>query len=142
MTKPVTPLLTVDIIYYRKSGLPEIVLVERKYEPFGWALPGGFVEVGESTQFAASRELQEETKLDVPDWKMKLFGVYSQPKRDPRGHNVSIVYCCEPQGQYWLDPVGSDDAKDAKFFSITRLPELVFDHRQIIEDFIKAEFLQ
>lgn len=142
MTKPVTPLLTVDIIYYRYDAVPQIVLVERKYEPFGWALPGGFVEVGETTQAAASRELTEETQLVIADWKMQLFGVYSQPNRDPRGHSVSVVYSCEPQLGYWLNPKGSDDAKDAKFFSILNLPTLVFDHGKIIEDFIKKTFLK
>lgn len=133
MTKPVTPLLTVDIIVCKgnRNQLPEVLLIKRKNEPFGWALPGGFVEVGESTSAAACRELLEETGLKRES--LSLVGVNSDPNRDPRGHTVSIIY--ETIGLENEKPVGADDAAEAKYFLITRLPEqIAFDHRETIED--------
>ncbi|VVB87983.1 ADP-ribose pyrophosphatase [uncultured archaeon] len=125
--KPVTPLLTVDtvIIYNEK-----IVFIRRKYPPFQghFALPGGFVEVGETVETAAVREAKEETGLDVE--LVKLLGVYSDPARDPRGHMVTVCFLAVGSGNL---KAGSD-AKDTGLFGITEIPELAFDHNKIIEN--------
>lgn len=131
MTKPITPLLAVDIIIEltNKPHRP-IVLIERRYPPYGWALPGGFVDVGESLEIAAIREAKEETCLDIS---LKiLLGCYSDPKRDNRGHTVSAVYIAESDGI----PKAADDAKNLALFTLGDLPEqLAFDHNQILDDF-------
>lgn len=125
--KPVTPLLTVDtvIIYHGK-----IVLIRRKNPPYQdhFAIPGGFVEVGETVETAAVREAKEETGLDVR--LMKLLGVYSDPSRDPRGHTVTVCFLALGSGNL---KAGSD-AKDTGLFGIDEIPELAFDHNKIIED--------
>ena len=124
---PVTPHLTVDtvIIYEGK-----IVLIRRKNPPFQghFALPGGFVEVGETVEDAAVREAKEETGLDVR--LLKLLGVYSDPSRDPRGHTVSVCFLALGSGNL---KAGSD-AKETGLFGIDEIPELAFDHNKIIED--------
>jgi len=124
---PVTPLLTVDtvIIYMEK-----IVLIRRKNPPFQghFALPGGFVEVGETIETAAVREAKEETGLDVEI--IKLLGVYSDPSRDPRGHTVSVCFLAVGSGNL---KAGSD-ALDTGLFGINEIPELAFDHNKIIEN--------
>lgn len=107
------------------------MLVERKYEPYGWAIPGGFVEVGESIESAAVREAEEETALNVR--LLVLLGVYSTPGRDPRGHTASAVYVAEACGE----PHAQDDARALAVFSPDRLPSpLVFDHSQILADYL------
>jgi len=125
--KPVTPLLTVDalIIYCRK-----LVLIKRKNPPFQgfFALPGGFVEVGETVESATVREAREETGLDIE--LIKLLGVYSDPSRDPRGHTVSICYLARGSGKL---KAGSD-AKDIELFDMNEIPRLAFDHNKIIEN--------
>lgn len=106
------------------------MLVERKNEPQGWALPGGFVDIGESVQEAAVREAKEETSLDV--LLTDLFYVYSDPNRDPRFHTVSIVFMGGGAGELR----GADDARRAEVFTEQNLPDpIVFDHRQIIDDY-------
>lgn len=124
-----TPLLTVDalVIYEEK-----IVLIKRKNPPYEnmFALPGGFVEVGETVEHAVIREAKEETGLDIEI--IRLLGVYSDPNRDPRGHTVSVCFITAGYG----DLKAGDDAKDAKLFDIYSLPELAFDHKKIIEDAI------
>ena len=129
--KPVTPLLTVDIIIEMidRPGLP-IVLIERKYPPHGWALPGGFVDVGETLEAAAIREAKEETSLDVR--LTSLLGNYSDPARDARGHTASAVYIAEASGQ----PVAADDAQHLEVFVPDDVPVLAFDHAQIIADYL------
>jgi len=129
--KPVTPLLTVDIIIEMadRPGRP-IVLIERKYPPHGWAVPGGFVDVGETLEAAAIREAKEETSLDVR--LASLLGNYSDPARDARGHTVSAVYVAEASGQ----PLAADDARHLDVFDPTDAPLLVFDHAQIIADYL------
>ena len=133
MNKPVTPLLTVDIIVelVDQPGRP-IVLIERKYPPLGWALPGGFVDVGETLEQAAVREAQEEISLNVS---LKcLLGCYSDPARDTRGHTVSAVYIAEANGE----PKAADDAKNLSVFSPEKCPsELVFDHDKILLDYLR-----
>ncbi|MCZ7357647.1 MAG: NUDIX hydrolase [Candidatus Methanoperedens sp.] len=125
--KPVTPLLTVDalIIYEGK-----IVLIKRKNAPYRdhFALPGGFVEVGETVEAAAAREAKEETGLDIR--LIKLLGVYSDPSRDPRGHTVSVCFLATGSGNL---KAGSD-AKDIKLSCLNEIPELAFDHNKIIEE--------
>lgn len=126
--------LAVDAIV-RRGG--EILLIERKNEPHGWALPGGFVDLGESVEEAVVREVFEETGLTLTG--AKQFHVYSRPGRDPRGIQVaSVVFYGEAKGE----PAGGDDAKNAQFFSLKdfprRLPELAFDHAQIIDDWYKS----
>ena len=125
--KKPTPLLTVDIIIEIQDG---IVLIERKNPPHGWALPGGFVDYGESLEKAAAREAKEETSLDAQ--LVEQFHTYSDPKRDPRHHTVSAVFIAKARGV----PVGADDARTAKIFAQANLPEaIVFDHAQILRDY-------
>ena len=129
--KPVTPLLTADVIIEMPmiEDRP-IVLIERKYEPYGWAIPGGFVEVGETVATAARREALEETSLEV-ELKI-LLGIYSDPKRDFRGHTACSVFVGSATGK----PVAADDAKDIALFDPYNVDvELAFDHRQILEDY-------
>ncbi len=123
---PVTPLLTVDtVILY----MGKLVFIKRKNDPFKghFALPGGFVEVGETVETAAVREAKEETGLDVDI--IKLLGVYSEPSRDPRGHTVSVCFLALGRGNL---KAGSD-ALDTGLFGINEIPELAFDHNKIIE---------
>jgi len=129
MRKRRNPFPTVDIIIEVDDG---IVLVKRKNKPFGWALPGGFVEYGESVEECAIREAKEETSLDVE--LVEQFHVYSDPKRDPRFHTISTVFIARAKGH----PVGRDDAKEARVFTEHSLPdEIVFDHRKILEDYFR-----
>ena len=131
MAKPITPLISVDIIIELKDqpGRP-IVLIERKYTPFGWALPGGFVDVGERIEQAAIREALEETSLHVH--LLALLGVYSDPQRDPRGHTISPVFIAEASGQ----PQAADDAKNILVQPFNQVnDDLVFDHALILADY-------
>ena len=131
MNRPVTPQLTADIIIEMtdRPGRP-IVLIERKYPPPGWAIPGGFVDVGETLQSAAVREAREETSLDVT--LKRLLGNYSDPLRDSRGHTVSAVYIAEAQGE----PRAADDARHLALYDPRKTPPLAFDHERIIRDYL------
>ncbi|MEM9074458.1 MAG: NUDIX hydrolase [Myxococcota bacterium] len=121
------PYPTVDVIVELDGG---IVLIERLNEPTGWALPGGFVDYGERVEDAARREVAEETGLTVS--LEALLGVYSDPARDPRQHNMSVVYVGQASGT----PTGGDDAGNAEVFPLDALPSsLCFDHAQIIDDY-------
>jgi 8-oxo-dGTP diphosphatase len=123
------PLLTVDIIIEVPGG---VVLIERKNPPHGWALPGGFVDYGESIERAAMREAKEETSLDVR--LVEQFYTYSDPGRDPRHHTVSTVFVASANGA----PCGADDAKTAGVFSENQLPApIVFDHSRILSDYFR-----
>ncbi len=122
------PLLTVDIIIELTGG--GVVLIERKNPPHGWALPGGFVDYGESVEAAAVREAREETCLDVH--LVEQFYTYSDPARDSRHHTVSTVFIATGDGVLQ----GADDAKTAQVFSENQLPApIVFDHGQILADY-------
>jgi len=129
-SRPVTPSLTVDIIIEVSHAPGTILLIERKYPPFGWALPGGFVDIGETLEDAAVREAKEETCLDVS--LTKLLGCYSDPKRDARGHTVSAVFIGKAVGE----PIAADDAKFLKLWKMEDLPLLAFDHQNIIDDYL------
>ena len=121
------PFPTVDIIIRVED---QIVLIERRNEPKGWALPGGFVDYGESLETAAMREAQEETNLELHN--LQQFGAYSDPQRDPRQHNISFVFTAEGKGSLQ----GGDDAALAKLFPLDQLPSpLCFDHGKILEDY-------
>ncbi|TDX99289.1 NUDIX domain-containing protein [Thiohalophilus thiocyanatoxydans] len=131
MSRPETPLLTVDIIIrlVDQAGQP-LVLIERKNPPPGWALPGGFVDLGETLEQAAVREAREETGLEIE--LQQLLGCYSDPARDSRGHTVSAVYVARATGQ----PQAADDAQAIKLVDLTDLPEnLAFDHALILADY-------
>jgi 8-oxo-dGTP diphosphatase len=131
MPIPITPLLAADILIelIDQPGRP-FVLIERAYQPYGWAVPGGFVDIGETLEHAAIREAKEETCLDVS---LKvLLGIYSNPDRDPRNHTVTAVYIAEASGM----PRAADDAKNFGIFTFDNLPAvLAFDHAQVIADF-------
>lgn len=129
-----TPLLTVDalILYGAEEccGRGKIVLIKRKNPPYKdmYALPGGFVDIGETVEEAVIREAKEETDLDIEI--IKLLGVYSNPERDPRGHTVSVCFIAIGYGNL----KAGDDAGDIELFDIDNVPELAFDHNKIIED--------
>jgi 8-oxo-dGTP diphosphatase len=132
-----TPYLAVDgiIELYDDAGrLEGVVLIERKNPPHGWALPGGFVDIGETVEAALVREMKEETSLDVEI--LSMIGVYSDPLRDSRFHTVSIVYRCRASGV----PKARDDAKNLRVVPKDALPGtgLVFDHPKIIRDYLLA----
>ncbi len=123
------PKPTVDIII-EIGG--RIVLIRRKNEPFGWAIPGGFVDEGETVEHAAVREAEEETNLKVT--LQELLYVYSDPKRDPRQHTMSTVFTATADKQ----PVGGDDAAEARLFTREELPDdIVFDHGRVLEHYFK-----
>lgn len=121
------PTPTVDVILVRGRT---VLLIARKNEPHGWALPGGFVDEGERVGAAAVREVKEETGLDAD--LESLFHVYSDPSRDPRKHTLSVVFIGAAEGE----AQGSDDAADAAWFDLDALPSpLAFDHGAILADF-------
>ncbi len=123
--------VTVDAVVIDNG---KILLVKRGIESFKgmWALPGGHVDYGERVEEAVKREAKEETGLDVAV--VKLIGVYSDPKRDPRGHTVGVAYLCETKGK---KPKAGDDAAAAWWWPLDDLPELAFDHKVIVEDAVR-----
>jgi len=127
------PIPTVDIIIEIESK--GIVLIKRKNPPYGWAIPGGFVDYGESLEEAAVREAKEETNLDVK--LVRQFHTYSDPKRDPRHHSISTVYIGKGNGI----PRAKDDALEIGIFNESNLPaEIAFDHRSILNDYFRQAF--
>lgn len=134
--KPKTPYLATDGIvevYNNSNKFLGIVLIQRKNAPMGLALPGGFVDIGESVEDAVVREMKEEISLDVEI--KELFGVYSNPNRDKRFHTASVVYICKANGT----PIGADDTKEAMLIKLEdlELDKLVFDHGNILRDYLK-----
>jgi 8-oxo-dGTP diphosphatase len=128
MARPVCPPVAADVIGETPAG---IVLIRRKYFPSGWALPGGFVEIGETVEQAARREFREETSMEVE--LRALLGVYSRPDRDPRGQTVGVVYVGRASGT----PKAADDAAEICLFSPTELPSpMAFDHAEILADYV------
>lgn len=133
MSSPKTPLLTTDAIILDKNN--DIVLIKRMNNPYkdSWAIPGGFVEIGETVEESCIREAKEETNLDVEI--VSLIGVYSNPIRDPRGHTVSIAFLTKPLSN---DMKADSDAKEVKKVNIQNIldVDLAFDHKEIMTDAI------
>ena len=133
-----TPHVSVDglvELFDAKGSFLGIVLIERKNPPHGWALPGGFVDIGETVEQAVRREMKEEISLDVQV--VRLLGIYSDPSRDPRFHTVSAVFVCRATGF----PVAADDAKKLRVVvpdEAAKTP-LVFDHRRILDDYFSGK---
>jgi len=126
------PLITVDAIIEIQGG---IVLINRKNPPYGWAIPGGFVDYGETLEAAAIREAKEETCLDVS--LVRQFHTYSDPARDPRHHTVTTMFIATATGT----PKAADDAKDIGIYTRDNLPEdIAFDHRQVLEDYFERKY--
>ena len=112
-----------------------IVLINRKTPPYGWAIPGGFVDYGESIEDASVREALEETSLQVE--LVRQFHVYSSPDRDPRFHTIATVFIARASGI----PIAAADAKDAGIFTKASLPEeIAFDHRKILDDYFNNRY--
>lgn len=129
---PRNPFLTVDAIIEIDSG---IILIKRKNPPPGWAIPGGFVDYGETLEDAVIREAKEETGLDIA--LVRQLHTYSDPKRDPRHHTVSTIFIVTASG----NPVAADDALEVKIFTRDNLPEdIAFDHRKILEDYFSGKY--
>ena len=126
------PVPTVDIIIEVEAQ--EIILIKRKNYPHGWALPGGFVDYGETVEAAAAREAKEETSLELES--MRQFGVYSDPTRDPRQHTLSIVFIAKGRGT----PQATDDAEGLGIFTKCNLPApIAFDHDKILQDYFRMK---
>ncbi|MBL8014534.1 MAG: NUDIX hydrolase [Candidatus Omnitrophica bacterium] len=125
-----TPFVTVDMIIEVSGG---IIIIERRNPPYGWALPGGFVDVGESLEDAARREAKEETNLDLED--LCQMHTYSDPKRDPRFHTVSTVFTARGLGK----AQSGDDAKNLKIVGHEELLKIdyAFDHKQVVKDYLR-----
>ncbi|MEL6821478.1 MAG: NUDIX hydrolase [Calditrichota bacterium] len=127
------PMVTVDIFLLQKQkGVPHVLLIQRKRDPFAgnWALPGGFVDQDEALDKAAERELEEETGLrEMP---LKQLLAAGEPGRDPRGHTISIVYGAMLPDTAKIRPRAADDAADARWFALEKLPLLAFDHSELI----------
>ena len=138
MTQYRNPVPTVDIIIELKNSQeesPSIVLISRKNPPHGWAIPGGFVDYGESLEEAAIREAKEETSLDVT--LVQQFHTYSDPARDDRLHTISTVFIATATGT----PIAADDAKDAIVVTADTIPpDMAFDHGKILEDYFKKRY--
>ncbi len=126
------PVPTVDIIIEMDDG---VILIKRKNPPYGWALPGGFIDYGESAESAAVREAKEETNLDITQ--LKQFHVYSDPERDPRFHTITVVFIARAKGR----PKAKDDAIEIGIYNKKNLPEdIAFDHKKILNDYFEKRY--
>lgn len=131
-TRSRNPFLTVDAIIELHGG---IILIKRKNPPHGWAIPGGFVDYGETLEEAVQREAKEETGLDIE--LVRQFHTYSVPERDPRHHTVSTIFIARATG----NPEAGDDAREVGIFMKDSLPEdIAFDHRQILDDYFSKRY--
>ncbi|UCE71052.1 MAG: NUDIX hydrolase [Nitrospiraceae bacterium] len=129
---PRNPLITVDALIEIDGG---IILIKRKNPPYGWAIPGGFVDYGETLEEAVVREAKEETCLDIQI--IRQFHTYSDPGRDPRHHTVTTMFIAKATGI----PSAADDAQDIGVFTRDTLPEdMAFDHRQVVEDYFEGRY--
>ncbi len=129
MPRPQSPPVAADVI--AETG-GRIILIERKNFPYGWAIPGGFVDFGETVEQAAAREAREEISVEISI--RGLLGVYSRPDRDPRGQTISVVYVARAEGT----PKAADDAKNFGLFDPRNPPQpLAFDHAQILRDYVR-----
>jgi len=127
------PIPTVDTIIEMEGG---VILIKRKNPPYGWAIPGGFIDYGESAEDAAIREAKEETNLDITE--LRQFRVYSDPGRDPRFHTITVVFIARAKGI----PKARDDALEIGIFKKKHLPEeIAFDHRKILNDYFNKKNL-
>jgi 8-oxo-dGTP diphosphatase len=131
------PALTVDAVVFRESDQKEVLLIQRSNEPFKdlWAFPGGFVDMDETVEDAAERELLEETSLNGIT--LKQFYTYSAIHRDPRHRTVSVVFVGNAKSG--AEPKAGDDAKNARWFRLDNLPALAFDHAEILNDILGKE---
>ena len=130
------PALTADCIVITKEAEPKVLLIERGDEPFKgcWAFPGGFMNMDETTEQCAIRELMEETGLKVNE--VHQIGAYSKVDRDPRGRTVTVAYLAIVDAP--MAVCGQDDAAKAQWFPLSALPELAFDHEEIMQDAVKV----
>ena len=130
------PAVTADCVVITKEAEPKVLLIERGAAPFKgcWAFPGGFLNMDETTEQCAIRELKEETGLEVD--KVKEIGTYSKVDRDPRGRTITVAYLAVVESP--MEVKGQDDAAKAQWFPIDALPDLAFDHDEIMKDAIEA----
>ena len=133
------PAVTADCIVMTREDNPKVLLIERGHEPFKgcWAFPGGFMNMDETTEQCAIRELEEETGLQITD--IQQLGTYSKVDRDPRGRTITVAYLAFVDTP--LPVKGQDDAAKAQWFSIKNLPKLAFDHEEIMKDAIRTEII-
>jgi len=129
------PAVTADCIVITKEAEPKVLLIQRGDQPFkgGWAFPGGFMNMDETTEQCAIRELEEETGLHISE--VHQIGAYSKVDRDPRGRTVTVAYLAIVDEPITVN--GQDDAAKAQWFSLSALPELAFDHDEIVQDAVK-----
>jgi 8-oxo-dGTP diphosphatase len=125
------PAVTVDIVIVTCDPKPRVLLIRRKHDPFAgaWALPGGFVDMDESLEKAARRELREETGIEAGN--LLQLHTFGEPKRDPRGRTISVAYLAKVDANE-LQPHAADDAQEVDWFSLARPPKLAFDHKDIL----------
>ncbi len=127
------PSVAVDLVLISKETPPRVLLIRRKHDPFAglWALPGGFIEMDETLEESARRELKEETGLETG--RLVHLGTYGDPGRDPRGRTISVIYLAVVDHRK-LKPQAADDAADVAWFSLQRPPKLAFDHAKVLAD--------